>query len=194
MSAAAILVRLQAAGVSVAADGNNLKLRGPDTVITEATLAELRRHKVELLALLRNSRPVELGHDDDASFYAAQIATWRREIEALPKANLREGMALVKTSLDFLASEWAMKALAAGWDEPALFGMFDGPWPAPRSRYDAQGLIPGMALSVFRLTITELNEQAAFLTSRTGSRLRHPRDLPGAQYCGAWWQVLNGDV
>lgn len=138
--------------------------------------AGLTRQEAETVAA------VELGHDDDASFYAAQIATWRREIEALPHPNMKEGAALVNTSLDFLASEWALKAVAAGWDENSLFGVFDGPWTAIRSRYDAQGLIPGIALSALRLTLAEINEHAAILTSRTGSRLRHPRDLPGGRF------------
>lgn len=131
----------------------------------------------------------ELGHDSAEALYLAAIEAWRGEILALPKANTREAERLVAMTLGFLASEWALKALAAGWDEPALFGVFDGEAGAMRSRYDAQGLVPAIALSVLTLKPVEITADAAILQSRTGSRLRHGRFLPGAEYCASWWSV-----
>jgi hypothetical protein len=133
----------------------------------------------------------ELGHECIEEFHAAAIEQWRGEILALPELNNRDVGRLASMSLDFLANEWAATALACGWDDIALFAVFDGPWPTPRSRLDGQGLVPAIALSLLPLNLVEINAGAAILASHTGSRLRHERFLPGAQYCDVWWRVLG---
>jgi hypothetical protein len=133
----------------------------------------------------------EAGHECIEELHAAAIEQWRGEILALPELNNRDGARLVSMSLDFLASDWAAMALACGWDDIALFAVFDGPWPTPRSRLDGQGLVPGIALSLLPLKLVEIDSGAAILASHTGSRLRHERFPPGAQYCDVWWRVLG---
>ncbi len=133
----------------------------------------------------------EAGHECIEGLHAAAIEQWRGEILALPELNNRDGGRLPSISLGFLASDWAAMALACGWDDIALFAVFDGPWPTPRSRLDGQGLVPAMALSLLPLKLVEIKAGAAILTSHTGSRLRHERFLPGAQYCDVWWRVLG---
>jgi hypothetical protein len=54
MTTAALLDGLTARGVTVAANGDRLKLSAPPGVLTPPTLAELKRRKPELLELLRN--------------------------------------------------------------------------------------------------------------------------------------------
>jgi hypothetical protein len=133
----------------------------------------------------------EVGQECIEGLHAAAIAQWCGEIHALQDLNSREGERLVSLSLDFLASDWAAMALAYGWDEIALFAVFDGPWPTLRSRLDGQGLIPAIALSLLAPQVVEIDVGAAILSSRTGSRLRHERFVPGAQYCDVWWSVLG---
>lgn len=133
----------------------------------------------------------EVGQECIEGLHAAAIAQWCGEIHALQDLNSREGERLVSLSLDFLASDWAAMALAYGWDEIALFAVFDGPWPTLRSRLDGQGLIPAIALSLLTLKLVEIDAGVAILSSRAGSRLRHQRILPGTQYCDVWWRVLG---
>lgn len=133
----------------------------------------------------------EVGQECIEGVHAAAIEQWRDEIHTLQNLNSREGERLVSLSLDFLASDWAAMALACGWDEIALFAVFDGPWPTLRSRLDGQGLIPAIALSLLTLKLVEIDAGVAILSSRAGSRLRHERILPGTQYCDVWWRVLG---
>lgn len=133
----------------------------------------------------------EVGQECIEGLHAAAIEQWRGEIHALQDLNSREGERLVSLSLNFLASDWAALALACGWDEIALFAVFDGPWPTLRSRLDGQGLIPAIAFSLFALKLVEIDAGVAILSSRAGSRLRHERILPGTQYCDVWWRVLG---
>lgn len=50
MTAAALLADLQRRGVTITADGDQLRCNGPDEVLTPETLDELRTHKAAILA------------------------------------------------------------------------------------------------------------------------------------------------
>ena len=53
MSASALLAQLKEAGVSVEAEGGNLRLKGPKGVLGNEVLTELRANKAELLDALK---------------------------------------------------------------------------------------------------------------------------------------------
>ncbi|HET8626733.1 MAG TPA: hypothetical protein VFL91_04910 [Thermomicrobiales bacterium] len=61
MSAAALLARLEALGMTVAADGADLVLDAPAGALTADLLAAVRADKAELLALLAAGRAREEG-------------------------------------------------------------------------------------------------------------------------------------
>src|SRR5262245_26167920 len=66
MSAPALLSRLKAAGVVLAVENGNLKLRGNGAPLGDATLASLRAHKAEIVALL--SSPATPMPSDDTGY------------------------------------------------------------------------------------------------------------------------------
>ena len=53
MTAAALLARLESAGVDLAADAEGLRYRGSRAVLSASVLADLKSHKGEILKLLR---------------------------------------------------------------------------------------------------------------------------------------------
>ena len=55
MSASALLARLKEAGVTVEAEGGNLRLKGPKAALGNEVLTELRANKAELLDALKIS-------------------------------------------------------------------------------------------------------------------------------------------
>jgi hypothetical protein len=63
------------------------------------------------------------------------LASRRASILAAPAATAPGFDKLASVSLSFLDSGWAAKALAADWDEIALFAIHEG--PAPKERIDA---------------------------------------------------------
>ena len=57
----------------------------------------------------------EMGFDTASALYSDVIASWRSEVIAAPETKLHGFDKLKAVSLRFLASEWASKALEAGW-------------------------------------------------------------------------------
>ena len=74
MSAAALLARLRALGVTATAAGDDLELDAPAGALTPALLGELRAHKGALLALLAAERWTA----DPRPDLAGDSALWRR--------------------------------------------------------------------------------------------------------------------
>jgi hypothetical protein len=60
MTPAQVLQDLGAAGLTVAVEGEELSVRGPDAALTSERLAAIRHHKTELLALLRAETTADL--------------------------------------------------------------------------------------------------------------------------------------
>jgi hypothetical protein len=133
-----------------------------------------------------NEAAREMGFDGAESLYRAAILSWRADIEAAPETKLHSFDKLKDVSLRFLASEWPMKALAAGWDEVALFGVHES--AAPRERLDAQGLVPLITWGVLGCTILGLDRHAAALRTQQGSTLHQPRMRANFDAALVWWR------
>jgi hypothetical protein len=103
----------------------------------------------------------------------ASIRAWRSEIAAAPKTGNPDLDKLAAASIKFLASDWALKALSAGWDETALFAIHEG--PSPKERTDAWGLIPVLAWGVHRCTIDGFSRDVCELRTQRGATLHQPR-------------------
>lgn len=210
MSAAALVADLAGRGVTLALERGELKARGPRSAFTSDALAEIRAHKADVIALLsareaRDGRTAILEHEaglprDEAERIAATVARqdeaiivrWRAEITAAPYfAN--PWRRLKGASLRFLSSAHATEAVEQGWTELDLWAVFSGDSPAIPIRVDAQGLVPGIALSTFNYRIVDVTPQLAILETGALAHHRSPRG-PSCAAAVVWWRhpVLLG--
>jgi len=80
------------------------------------------------------------GYADAVSFREAVVADWLAKLNAWGRGPLTDPImkqALIDARA-FCASEWALQALALGWDELSLFGVHAD---APATRLDFMGLV-----------------------------------------------------
>jgi hypothetical protein len=112
----------------------------------------------------------------------SQIPASKQAAEA-PIANT-DGERLRQATLAFRSSPFADQAKALGWDEISLFGVHRG--THPKERMDAWGLIPLLAWNCLSLTLTEIEADAARLTSPRGALLTHPRKRANHDEAIAW--------
>jgi hypothetical protein len=177
MSASALLARLKEAGVTVEAEGGNLRLKGPKTALGNEVLTELRANKAELLDALKTSLAPPRCHE-------GVIGEWRTDIAGVGTDQIN--IANLKTrSLRFLDSTVAAAAVACGWDAVSLFGVHHG--PAPHERLDAWGLIPTQAWGVLRCSIVTFECDACLLRTPHGATLRQPRVRAKFDQAVPWW-------
>jgi hypothetical protein len=127
----------------------------------------------------------EMGFDTAADLYRAAIEAWRSEVIAAPETKLHGFDKLKSVSLHFLDSDWALIALAAGWDELALFAVHQG--RATRERLDAQGLFPVLAWGTHRYSIAGFDANACLLRTSNGAELRQQRHRANFDAALAWW-------
>jgi hypothetical protein len=128
----------------------------------------------------------EMGFDTAEAFYRAAIEVWRSEIAATPSTGIHDFDKLAAESLRFLGGDWAVKLLAAGWDETALFAVQEG--QAPKERTDAWGLIPVLAWGVHRCTIETFSRDVCLLRTQRDATLRQPRTRANFDEALPWWR------
>lgn len=128
----------------------------------------------------------DLGFDTAEALHRAAIDRWRLEIAATPQTGIRGFDRLATVSLRFLESEWAMKALAADWDETALFAVHEG--QSPKERIDAWGLIPFLAWGIHKPSIISFDANACLLRSPAGEPLRQSRSRANFDEAVPWWR------
>ena len=128
----------------------------------------------------------DLGFHTAEALYRAAIKAWRSEIAATPQTGIRDFDRLATVSLRFLESEWAIKALAADWDETALFAVHEG--QSPKERIDAWGLIPFLAWGIHKPSIISFDANACMLRPSGGEPLRQPRNRANFDQAAPWWQ------
>ena len=177
MSASALLARLKEAGVSVEAEGGNLRLRGPKAVLGNEVLTELRANKAELLDALKTPPAPAQSHE-------GVIAEWRFAIASV--ATDQVNIAKLKiASLCFLDGLDAVEAVSCGWDAVSLFGVHQG--PAPHERLDAWGLIPAQVWGVLHCSIVNFDRDACMLRTPRTATLRQPRLRANFDQAVPWW-------
>ena len=137
MSAAALLARLNEAGVSASVDGRDLKLTGRKSALSAEIVADIKAAKEELVA-----------------FLASPVQAWRAQIANAPSLPdetehdaYRSGkMELLRAeALLFIDQGWAHRA--GGWSATELFGVNPA---APVRRVGAWGVVPFLSWSSAR--------------------------------------------
>jgi hypothetical protein len=128
----------------------------------------------------------EMGFAAAEVLYRAAIEAWRLEIAAVPQTGIPGFDKLATVSLRFLGSDWATKALAADWDETALFAVHEG--KAPQERHDAWGLVPVLAWGVHRCTIETFSRDVCLLRTQRDATLRQPRTRANFDEALPWWR------
>ena len=81
-----------------------------------------------------------------------------------------------------------MKALAAGWDEVALFGVHGG--EAPRERLDRWGVLPFLSWGTHTYSIVGFERDFCLLRTSGGSELRQQRHRANFDAAVVWWLHL----
>jgi hypothetical protein len=157
-----LLDRVAAAGGQLLPlpDGR-LQMNAP-TPLPEALVAELRRHKAELLAALRLPIPDE----------------WLAGVARLRTMPVPAGLPAAWWRLLLRATDgfgpWAGRAAALGWSTTDVFGVLP---VRPLERVDGWGLVPAMGGK----EIVALTDTGAWLRTRTGALQSFTRrDRPGA--------------
>lgn len=185
MSASALLAQLKEAGITVEAEGGNLRLKGPKAALGNEVLTELRANKAELLDALKT--PPALTRSQEGV-----IAEWRAAIVSVATDQVH--IAKLKTmSLRFLDSLDAVEAVAFRWDAVSLFGIHQG--PAPHERLDAWGLIPAQVWGVLQCSMEHFDCDACVLRTPRGATLRQPRLRANFDRAVPWWMhriIANG--
>ncbi len=128
----------------------------------------------------------DLGYGTAEALYSAAIEAWRSEITAIPQTGNHDIDKLATGSLQFLASDWATKALAADWDENALFAIHEG--QSPKERIDTWGLIPVLAWSTHRCTIESFSRDECKLRTQRAWTLHQPRMRANFDEGAPWWR------
>ena len=123
MSAAAILSRLKESGVSVAVAGDDIRVKGPKSILTPVMLDELREHKPELVLLLKDT-PKPAAPTIDA--VAERIGAWLEVTDNPPCPCSKAWRDLADATADFALGVWAYPALIAGWGDGALLAVDEG--------------------------------------------------------------------
>ncbi len=131
----------------------------------------------------------ELGYRTEEALDHASVEAWLSEIAATPQTGIHDFDRLATVSLRFLESEWAMKALAADWDETALFAVHEG--QSPKERIDAWGLIPLLAWGIHKPSIISFDANACLLRPSAGEPLRQPRSRANFDEAVPWWRHLG---
>ena len=117
------------------------------------------------------------------------IKSWRSLIGGLKVPSNYHGNHIGTIALHFLSSSHAIKAVNLGWNELALFGLFDSQHPtAPLRRFDAMGLVPSLATSRLGARLQELEAEQAILKTRSGSHLVYRKNMTGHHYSIPLWR------
>jgi hypothetical protein len=144
-----ILTRVQAAGLSLSADGGSLRLTGEHRgALSDELRALIQGHKPELLALLSANDNAESPPGDMRS-------CWRDCIRSAP-LRTEKGERVRRAALVFLGSDSVLEAIEHGWDELQLFGVMSTSDEALLDRRaDLKGIVPFVALTVWHGTRVE---------------------------------------
>ncbi len=144
MSAAEAVRIARAAGIELTLDGNGLLIDAASEP-SSSIMEELRRHKLEIVELLRSDRDCFGGRQPTAEPepYGEVIAELRSKCpDHIEHDHWQQA---IQDADNFLA-RWSAQAQALGWTTRELFGLHAVPArPAPGysrlSRYDETGLI-----------------------------------------------------
>jgi hypothetical protein len=184
------------AGLSIEVEDGDLIVEA-DRDPPPELIAALRRHKVELIALLALPEPALF--DVDALEERAAIVAegagvpqrWAEGYAALSTMPAPTGFSLARwqrivDAVGVFIDRWAVKAIRCGWGDLDVFGCNPD---RPDARFDAMGL----AMLLDRCEVIAVDEGGATLRTASGSGLRfHRRGLPADTV--PLWQLITESV
>lgn len=181
LSALEALTMARAAGVSLALNGETVRIRYP-LPRPQAVIDALRAHKAEIVRALTNNSHEPAASVPDA--WSTGLAGMRARAPAAVPAAL--WASLVEGSHGLLANGWAAKAHMLGWTALDLFGCHP---LRPCARVDCQGLVWALARD---RTLAALSRDQARLLTPSGATLRFHRRA-AAQDAGAvpLWELAR---
>ena len=132
--------------------------------------------------------------DDDAT---PIINHWRMEIGKAPVGDLPEWARLRKFSVAFLDSDHIRPAIASGWGELDLWGVYHG-WHDPhfplieaqQRRHGAKGLVPFLCWMRLRaMKLSEVGPKSALILGESGSlAITRPTERGVMR---PWWEAIE---
>jgi hypothetical protein len=173
MIAQRLLDACHAAGLSLQLDGQDVFVES-DRDPPPDLLAELRRHKAELIEFLRDDLDERAALIEEG---AGVPRSWAEGYTALCTMPPPAGFSLgrwqrVVDATGVFLDRWAPTAIACGWSDLDVFGC-DSDRPA--ARFDCMGLV----LLLDRREVVAVDEDGADLVTDTGATQRfHRRPLP----------------
>jgi hypothetical protein len=186
MSAAQLLDACRAAGLSLVLDGEDVFVEGSDPAAD--LIAELRKHKQELIAALTPQVDIADDLDERAAIIEEGAGVPRRWAEGYaalstmpaPAGFSPERWQRIVDAAGTFIDRWAAKAIACGWSDLDVFGCDDA---APDQRLDCMGLI----MLVDHFEVIAIDEHGADVVAvRTGVKQRHYRKPLPAHTVRLW--------
>ncbi len=204
-------------GVALRLDGASLAIRAPRGVMVPSLHDALRRHKQEIIAILRREDSLPPAcpgsiveriaimtangalepHAVSAALAAEGFASWSALVgawcEHISSRLTAFGPAtdadirLAKVTTAFASSHWFDDAIRLGWAEHELFGVH----PGGPTVVDDYGLVSGLALGGDRGRLESLDLDGAWIMLPTGKRLRFLRSDPGLDQAVPWWECCS---
>ena len=127
------------------------------------------------LAEAERTAEVEIGISLDA-LAELQVADWRRRIEALSEPADSRLARIKPVAIGLLTLPWVLQAARYGVTGVELFGLQEA---APLTRLDARGVVCGIALASWPLTVAEVGRKHDRFETATGASLSQPWRLTG---------------
>ncbi len=203
MNATALCLSLMNRGVSFdLRDDEHVTVR-PADICTVDELASLRRHKPDLIELLRKYEKHWSDIEDWAGMIGAGVARgwsmvgayeeciggpdvllgrWRHMFAKCQSTTALGDRVLEVADRLLSETDWPATGAMLGWSERELWGISPSAMhrnPSATSGYDrvdALGLFTAVALSSFNLNIEHMDaDSATFVVTESDSRLSHPR-------------------
>ena len=128
----------------------------------------------------------ERGHFSRSTLAHADRENILARLAGLPPAIDSHGRRLLEYTCAFLQSDHWETAITKGWEMVELFGIH--PY-APLVHVGCQGLVTGVALSVFPgAKVVEIADDHAVIRNRSGSTLTFRRFMPAMEAAVLWWE------
>src|SRR5438477_10504152 len=194
MIAQRLIEDARAAGLSIEVEGADLIVEA-DCEMPPDLIAELRRHKAELIAVLvppsRASTPADPDELDERAalieFGANVPRRWAEGYVALcsmapPSGFSPERWQRIVDAVGSFLDRWASEAITCGWSDLDVFG-------CDRDRPDARFDCMGLAMLLDRVEVAGIDPEGADLIATAGGATLRFRRRPLPQHTISLWDL-----